>query len=169
MTLEDPEVERILRADAAAMEAAESHIVQYPPFQKLPPEAALRTLADYRKMLLGIGISAEEASVLIRNDMRQIAEGIRGLTANMPWLGTPRHAVLLHVALLLGMDAVRRMGSLWQALRERNYETASEELMLSDWPRLVGTEAWEKRRVLDLARVMRTGVLTASMVSPVHH
>ena len=95
---------------------------------------------------------------MIQSDMARVAVQLRGLTAGLLYIRSVRHGVLFHVALLIGIDALRNMPGLWEALRSKSFEDASEALMMSNWPAVVGSEADEKRRVLDLQRMMRTGL-----------
>ena len=156
----DDDIAQVFQAEERAMQMAHAHFEQYNPFLKLPAQVTLRVLKDYRKALANINITGAEASMMIGNDLHKCALALRGMTAGMLYLGSARHAVLLHVGLLIGVKALCEHEALWVALRARNYEKAHDELMLTDWPRLVGDELDERRRVLDLARILRTGILS---------
>lgn len=167
MTQDDSDVQQVIELEDQAMRIAESQLLQYPPFLALPTEVPLRLLADYRKFLSMTGVAAPEISEMIRRDLNLSVIALRGLTAGMPYIGAARHAVLLHVTLLIGIDEMRRMDALWAALRAKNFEVASEVLMMSKWPG-TAVEMEEKRRVIDLVRAMRTGVLPLELTGLVH-
>jgi hypothetical protein len=168
MTTHDEDVAEILQAEDEAMQIAEAHMWQFSPLHNLPDSVALRLLADYRKVLSGRGHSRSETANMIRSDLATVTQKLRGMTASMLYLGSARHAVLLHVALLVGIESVQNMPGLWEALRAKNFEGASEALMMSQWPAMVGTEEEEKRRVIDLARLMRTGVVSTEWSMRTH-
>jgi len=156
----DDDISGVLRAEEEAMSIAETHVMRYAPFRLLPEEVALRYTADWFKILAKNGISKREATVMARSDFAQIVQALRGRTASMPYLGSVRFAALIHVAMFITAEAVLAMNAMWAALRAHDFERASEEILMSNYPMMVGTEPEEKRRVLDLARMMRTGILT---------
>jgi len=138
MTTHDDDVAEILRAEDEAMAVAESHMWQFSPLHNLPDAVTLRFLSTYRKVLADRGFNKSEISTMLRNDLAICTQGLRDHTASMLYLGSARHGVLLHVAMLIGVDKVIHMQGLWEALRLKNFEAASEALLMSQWPSMVG-------------------------------
>ena len=167
MSQDENEVDQVIRLEDQAMQLAKRQLLQYPPFMTLPTEVPLRLLADYRRFLASAGVATAEISEMIQRDLSLGVVALRGLTAGMPYIGAARHAVLLHVTLLIGIEEMRKMSDLWRALRERNFELASEVLMMSRWPE-IATEHDEKRRVIDLVRAMRTGIMPIELTGILH-
>ena len=160
---EDDEIANVLAAEHQARDTATEHFMLYNPFLSLPTDTTMRVLSDYKVLLNSRNITGEECRVLVQNDFTKASEGLRARTASMLFLGAPRHAVLLHVALLIGIQALLDLQPVWEALRAQKYDQAAEELLLSDWPRMVGPTREERMRILDLARVIRTGVLPTAL------
>lgn len=168
MSEEDDDIEAILHAESEAMSLAETHMMRYTPFSMLPDTVTIRYIDDFKQILVHKGISKSEAALMARSDLSKIADGLRGSTASMPWLGSVRFAALIHVAMRIGVKATLDIPMLWECLRNRDFEGASDALVMSTWPRMVGNEEDEKRRAMDIIRMMRRGVLTTSFSSATH-
>jgi hypothetical protein len=162
MSESEDDIAGVLRAEEEAMSVAEQHVMRYSPFDKLPEEVAIRYTADWMKILAKSGISKREVLMMAQSDFAMIVRQMRGKTASMPHLGSVRFAALIHVAMYITIEATLAMDALWHALKVSDFESASEELLMSNYPLMVGTSPEERRRVLDLARMMRTGILTTS-------
>lgn len=155
----DREIEAIYEGERMAMFYARLGITRYPPFSKLPANVAGRLIDDYRRYLEKGGASRDEAEYMVTNDLRSTVEALRTMVIPLPNLGNVRHGVLLHVALFVGLDVLKAQKTLWDALRSEDYETAHDELLSTTWPKLVGDTDQSRKRVLDLARQLRTGKL----------
>jgi len=155
----DEDVRSALHAESEAMTVAETHLMRFTPFSMLPESVALRTVEYHTKILRDQGFTRKEATALLGSDMAKITQGLRGSTISMPWLGSVRFAALILVAMLIGIEATQEMPGLWECLRRRDYEGAADALMMSTWLRMVGNEDEEKRRAMDILRMLRIGVL----------
>lgn len=155
----DPEVRELLRTESEAMKVAERHLGFYSPFRQLPDEVEFRTIADYTRLLLGRGIAKHEVPGLLETDLSAACNALRSWTLNMPWLSSIQVAALIHVAMHVGLPTIKAMDGLWQALKAKRFDQAADEILMSNWPRLVGNEPEERRRVIDISNMLRSGVL----------
>lgn len=157
----DP-IEAFYDSEDAALHAARVSVMGYPPHSQLPEPTPHRLIDDYKTFLAKPGVSRVEGEFLATHDLILIANAIRskvfGLSGHAP-LNVARHAVLLHVAYYLGPDRLKAMDMLWEALGRSNYEQAADELLFSAWPIILGPTDHAKRRVADLLRQLRTGVV----------
>lgn len=160
------EIEEIYEAEVQALDLAKASLMRYRPFAGLPETVAHRPLGVWENLLSHIRMSKREASGLLVNDLEQARLALRGQTASLLHIGQQRMAVLYHVTQLIGPERMMALASLWRALRAGDYETASECLLMSDWPKLVGDIEENKRLVLDLARTMRTGEFSVNRITP---
>ncbi len=115
-------------------------------------------LRDYEKFLENTaGLTRAEVETMVFNDLKSTIEALRSTLINLTHIGPVRSAVLLHVALFLGIEPLQRMTEMFAALRKKDYDAAYRHLMLSAWPGLVGINPAERMRVLNLADQLRTG------------
>jgi len=163
------EIDALLQVEADAMTLAAINIGHFSPLSLLPPEVPLRIVSHYRNVVLRSGMASSEGQFMLRGDLSKIAEMLRGQTASLPQLGAARHAVLLHVAFFVTPEVVRNARELWHAIRNSNWEDAHDALMLTDWPTNAGLTHEDRKMVLQLARVMRTGVFPLEWTSPRVH
>lgn len=161
MTMEDELISAALAKEDVAMDLASQHVARFAPFRKLPVEVPLRLISDYRKILAGGKLTGDDISLIVRRDLKLAIEKLRGLTLQMEHLNSVRLAVLIHVAVLVGVEKLEKMGDLWRALRERRYEDAADALLRSEWPIVVAGDPAtdDKDRVIELLRMMRSGEL----------
>jgi lysozyme len=105
-------------------------------------------LVDPRK---GGGISVEESRYLLRNDTRK---RLASLAERFPWFAAidpVRQQVILCMAFQLGVDGIAEFKRMVAALKIRDYNTASLEMLDSDW------HTDTPRRCERMAKIMRTG------------
>lgn len=98
-----------------------------------------------------VGISRDEAMVLLWND---ISKAIAGVRTELPWfeqLDSIRQRVLVDMAVNLGIDGLLAFKQTLSAIASGDYDRAATEMLNSRWAGQVGERA---RR---LARMMRTG------------
>lgn len=164
----DPFLNDILAAEAEAMQIAERHISNFNPISTLPESVPFRMLSEYREILTRGGHTRDEVTVMLRGDLHKATDCLRAKTANLLHMGTIRQAVLLHVALMIGVESTERIPGLWEALRERRYAAASEALLLSQWATVVSEKGDGPARVIELVRQMREGSLTIDETVRVH-
>lgn len=154
----DKETQAVFDDEERIMQVAHRDIVKYPPVTLFPAGQAARMLRDYEKFLENTaGLTRPEVETMIFNDLRSTVEDLRSTLINLDHIGPVRSAVLLHVALFLGVKPLRAMTDLFEALKNGDYDAAYRHLMLSAWPALVGINPSERMRVLNLAEQLRTG------------
>ena len=168
MSVDDTFLTDMLAAEAEAMQIAERHISHFDPICSLPESVPFRMLSEYRELLKGGGHTRDEVSAMLRSDLSKATDALRAKTANLLHMGTVRQAVLLHVALMIGVEATEKVPGLWEALRARRYDAASEALLLSQWAIVVTEKGEGPRRVVELVRQMREGILTIEDTVRVH-
>ena len=98
-----------------------------------------------------VGISKEEAYMLLENDVKTVQQQIE---TYMPWassLNTARHAALTNFVFNVGIGTALKFENAMAALKQSDYDTAAAELLNSRWSTQVGSRAQE------LAAQMRTG------------
>lgn len=99
------------------------------------------------------GITFEEASYLLMNDIRAVQAA---LSADLPWyprLDPVRRRVLENMAFNLGSAGLLTFQKMLAACERWDYETAADEMLASLWAQQV------KGRAVRLAGMMRTGVV----------
>jgi hypothetical protein len=146
--------------EAHAQRLAEALVRQYSPFRSIPArDAAGILMLGFDRRIERDGITRAEGDYLLANDVRHLMRALRGLFWGLPNLCEARQAVMLNVAHLLGIEKVRTLHGLWGALKREDYGEAADQILLSEWPSLVGDSVAERRRAIELVNVMRTGVL----------
>lgn len=141
-----------------AIDLAADQIKRYAIFSRVPmKDAAGMLVVGYERKIGIVGVSEEEADIMLRNDLADVLRAIRRNVFGAPKLSEARLAVVAHLCLLLGVEHVRQLGEFWRAIAANDYETAADEMMLSAWPRFIGEQARDKQRALDLLFMMRTG------------
>lgn len=158
-SIDEAEIQAILDHETLIMQTAHEDIVRYPPVTLFSPAQTTRMLRDYSGFLeRSMKLSREEVEEMIRTDLKHTLLRLRAKLLSFPDIGPVRCAVLLHVALFLGVEALVCMTELFDALHKKDYEGAYRALMLSSWPALVGITQVDRIRVLNLAEQLRTGV-----------
>lgn len=105
-----------------------------------------------------VGISKEEAYVLLRNDLDKAA---KSLFTNFPWvkvLNEARIAALINMAFNLGIGGLAGFKNFLKALKEENFPLAAEEMLKSKWAEQVGARAYR------LSVMINTGVWPSETV-----
>lgn len=136
----------------------------YETFHAYPKESAREGLiVGWLRRLGNEGISRGEGLTLLRADLTRRMAALRAkiFMQDAERLGAPRIAVLLHLALVMGERRVIEWDDLWADLARGDYETATDHLLLSEWPSLVGDTQKERERAVALQRILRTGVMPA--------
>ena len=112
------------------------------------------------KLTIGIGrnledrgITAEEAAMLLDND---ITETIGALSQRFDWfdeLSPVRQMVLVDMCFNLGMGGLLKFKRFLGAVSRHEYEAAAQEMLASKWAKQVG------QRALRLATMLESGLL----------
>lgn len=98
-----------------------------------------------------LGISKEEALLLLHNDIARITNE---LDENLPWwrsLSDARKKVLISMAFNLGISKLLSFNQMLSALESGDYSAAAEQMLSSKWASQVGN------RALELAYMMENG------------
>lgn len=105
----------------------------------------------YGRNLSDIGISLEEAEVMLTNDINEASKRAQSV---FPWfslLDTVRQDVIVMMVFNMGVSRVTQFLRMIDAIKKGEWERAAEEMLNSLWARQVG------RRALILSRMMRLG------------
>lgn len=98
-----------------------------------------------------VGISREEALLLLDNDILRAQTGV---IRELPWaveLDRPRFEVLVNMAFNLGIGGLLGFTQFLAALRQGHLARAATEMLDSRWAEQVG------KRAEELAEIVRTG------------
>lgn len=111
----------------------------------------------YGRNLDDCGISKEEASMLLSNDVQVAKDEVAKLlsTLEIPEPHLHRKYVLYNMMFNLGWNRFLNFVKMLKALRQQNYEQAAVEMLDSKWAKQVGYRANE------LAEQMRTTKIEA--------
>ena len=105
----------------------------------------------YGRNLDEVGISLEEAEMLLLDDVKHI---VQLAPISFPWydgLSDNRKAVLCNMMFNLGISRLMKFKKMLLALEEGNFDEASFQMLDSRWARQVG------KRATELAHLMRKG------------
>lgn len=97
----------------------------------------------YGRNLDDLGISRDEALLLLENDVERATREVR---AAFPWSLTiepQRFEALVNMNFNLGLTRLRTFKKFLAALEAGDYETAAREMLDSRWARQVGARATE--------------------------
>lgn len=153
--------------DAAFIAAFEAHlreaavialdqITAYPPFSSLPSRVNNRMIAEFARIAETKVVTAEDLRAMLQNTIPGYLAGLRNRLLLHPNLGSMRIAVLLHVAMVIGLTPLLRMDRLWAAIHDSRWDEGARVLLKSHWPGTASTEA-ERDRIVDIADIFRTG------------
>ena len=106
----------------------------------------------YGRNLDAVGITQEEADIMLRADVEIAEKGAQALVGDV-WtaLSPTRQAVLINMTFNLGRTRLAAFKNFLAALRAADYQTAADEMLDSRWATQVGDRAYR------LARQMRNG------------
>ena len=110
-----------------------------------------KTTIGVGRNLDDVGISPDEAEILLRND---IARAEEGLDVALPWwrtLDPVRQRVMVNMAFNLGIAGLLGFKNTVELIRCGEYLDAAQHMLASKWARQVGP------RALRLATMMRDG------------
>jgi hypothetical protein len=160
VTDNDPELEPVYLlaevTEARAAEVAMQHITAYAPFVSATEEIDERSISAFERLAATRAVGKTEMTELLGRDIRRFVRSLRSKTVIYPQMGSVRLAVLAHVAMVIGQRALMECRPLWDAISGSRWDDASDALLLTRWPEKAKVEE-ERRRVLELARMMRTG------------
>ena len=106
----------------------------------------------YGRNLADRGISQEEAEFMLDNDIDLVVAELERMPLFLS-LDPVRQVVLANMAFNMGVPTLLEFRRMLGALARREWDRAADEMLDSRWARQVG------RRAVELARLMRTGVV----------
>jgi lysozyme len=98
-----------------------------------------------------VGISEDEASMLLRHD---IQEATRQLLHAFPWMGDfndARISAMINFTFNVGIGTVKKFENTLSYMQSGDWDKAADEMMDSRWARQVGN------RALEVTEQIRTG------------
>lgn len=155
---------RVDETSARAIEIACRHIAIHEPFVNAPPDVGDRDLADFARIGSNRLVSREELLKMAEKNLSRFVTALRSRAAIYPQLDPVRLSVLAHVALAIRISALLECKALWTAIHKSRWDDAADELMMTKWPEKARNDG-DRRRILELARMMRDGREPASLVS----
>jgi len=158
---EDPQIADFLRQEQRIILTAENSVMQIQTLNLLPIKVGEEMVVGYYRRIHAKPLTRREAQFLVRRDLADLMMFLRPRIAPLvPIIGEVRASALLHIGLILNGGTGKRLDSmkqLWPVLQAADYETAHEIVMLSQWPQFVGVDLANRKRVLAVARMLRTG------------
>ncbi len=109
----------------------------------------------YGRNLDDVGISPEEAELMLDNDIDAALKQLRTVD-EFNDLDDVRQTVMLNMCFNLGFYGLMSFSKMWRAIEREDYAEASKQMLNSLWARQVGSRADE------LAKIMRTGSAEAA-------
>lgn len=97
------------------------------------------------------GLSQKEAETLLLNDVDEAVNALEKEFDFFKSLNQTRQEVLTEMCFNLGLAGLKKFQKMIQALDEKNYVLASQEMMKSAWATQV------KKRAQTLSQLMKTG------------
>lgn len=113
-----------------------------------------KTTIGYGRNLVDKGISTDEANVLLKNDVDEVAALLRN---RLPWfeaLDDVRQAVLVNMCFNMGFGGLEEFTKFLAAAAQGRWSDAKAEMLDSAWAKQVG------ERANRLATQIETGVWT---------
>lgn len=98
-----------------------------------------------------VGITKQEAMVMLRNDLVRVNMELRSAIKVFEGLSENRRLVLIDMCFNLGLHRFLKFKKMLAALEKREYDQAADEMLNSRWARQVG------KRAKRLAQKMREG------------
>lgn len=111
-----------------------------------------KTTVGVGRNLVDVGLSLEEAMVMLTTDIARVTLGI---CKALPWtesLDEVRKSVLLNMAFNLGIAGLLKFTKTLDLVKVKDYAGASREMLKSKWATQVGV------RAIRLSQQMLTGV-----------
>lgn len=125
-------------------------------FRRFPYRCTAGKLTiGYGRNLEDVGISEDEAEMLLLNDVERCWEQL----SQFDWfhdLNEARQWALVDMLYNLGFSRFMGFKKMLAALERRDYESAAAEMLDSKWARQVGN------RAIELAEIMRSGTCSAA-------
>ncbi len=101
-----------------------------------------------------MGIVEDEAHFMLDNDIQRCKYELISNVLYWESIEEVRQDVLINMCFNMGISRLRSFRNMWNAIKNKDYETASEEMLDSRWATQVGN------RALELAKQMKEGLWT---------
>lgn len=106
----------------------------------------------YGRNLDDVGISKEEAHILLQNDLEWAIEDAERNIPHFSSMNGIRQEVMVEMLFNIGLTKLRQFKLMFRALEDKNYDRAADEMIDSKWYVQVGV------RAVELVKLMRTGM-----------
>ncbi|HWP84897.1 MAG TPA: glycoside hydrolase family protein [Terriglobia bacterium] len=103
----------------------------------------------YGRNLESRGITAEEASYLLENDILRAVKSLRERLSGFAQLGPARQAVLVNMAVNLGVNGLLGFRKTLAAIEVGDYAEAAREMLRSRWAEQVPARARELAKLME--------------------
>jgi len=107
----------------------------------------------YGRNLSDVGITADEAEMMLENDIYWVVPLLRKAIPSFDLLNEPRQAALIDMAFNLGEPRFMGFKKMIAAINAFDFATAAKEMMDSMWSKQVG------QRAKTLAAIIETGAM----------
>jgi lysozyme len=119
-----------------------NHIKEYEGFSRLVYECTSGyATIGYGRNIEQVGISKEEADVMLNNDIAQCLKELRGIMNRFDDLPEKAQLVLVDMCYNLGLSKLLNFENMLDAIDAGNWEKASEELLDSRYAKQVKRRA----------------------------
>jgi lysozyme len=119
-----------------------NHIKEYEGFSRLVYECTSGyATIGYGRNIEQVGISKEEADVMLNNDIAQCLKELRGIMNRFDDLPDKAQLVLVDMCYNLGLSKLLNFENMLDAIDAGNWEKASEELLDSRYAKQVKRRA----------------------------
>lgn len=149
-------IARVEATEAEAITVAVRHVAMHAPFIDAPPTDIDRDLADFQRIAATRVVTKDELIAMAEKNLSRFVGLLRPRTAIYPQITAVRLSVLAHVALVIRLKTLLECHALWTAIDRERWDDAADELIMTRWPEKAKDDD-DRRRVLELARMMRTG------------
>ncbi|MGE7139155.1 hypothetical protein ACQKIE_16130 [Luteibacter sp. NPDC031894] len=160
----DEAIARVEATEAEAITVALRHIALHAPFLGALADAGDRDLSDFQRIAATRVVEQGEMLRMAEKNLSRFVGMLRTRTAIYPQLNGVRLSVLAHVALAIRLQPLLECKPLWTAVDRQDWDDAADALLMTRWPEKAVDDG-EKRRVLELARMMRTGTEPPSLAA----
>ena len=105
----------------------------------------------YGRNLQDIGISEEEAEMLLKNDVYEATNQLLNAFPFMATFSDVRISAMINFTFNVGIGTVRKFSNTIEYLKNEDWEAAADEMMDSKWAEQVGD------RAIQITEQIRTG------------
>lgn len=167
----DPDIDAMLKqaeiVQAQAKDIALQHIQEYAPFVGMTSAVRAREIRDFDVIARTGSVFREEMTEMLARDLTAHMSMLTAQVLAHPQINSVRLAVLAHVAMVIGQDNLLKCRLLWDAISSKQWDDAQDALLMTKWPEQARSDE-DRRRVLELARMMRTGVVPMAWMKKIH-